>query len=73
MPARQPAAMALPASWLSRWMPMGSSECTVAQAPAASTMAMFSRMPSKASILKPHQSAHITAQVPLALSSGATL
>src|SRR5690606_18616743 len=73
MPTRLAAAMALAASWLRRWMPGSESECTVAQAPAAPTRGMFPRLPSKASILKPHQSAHIAAQVRVSASLSAIL
>src|SRR5690606_15402545 len=74
MPTRRAFAITLAASWLSRWMPSSESECTIAQPPGArSTMAMFSWMPSKASILKPHQSAHSAPQIFSRASSSASL
>ena len=42
IPARRPSASALAASWLSRWIPLGSSEWTIAQAPELWTNGMFS-------------------------------
>ena len=42
IPMRRPSASALAASWLSRWMPLASSEWTIAQAPALWTSGMFS-------------------------------
>ena len=74
MPERRALAITFAASWLRRWMPSSESECTMAQPPGArSTMAMFSWMPSKASILKPHQSAHSAPQTPSAASRSASL
>ena len=52
----------------------GESEWTMAQLFfGRSTNAMFSGMPSKASILKPHQSAHSAPQTPSAASRSASL
>ena len=47
-------------------MPDGSSECTIARAPARCTSAMFARTPSIASILKPPQSDQIDAEIAFA-------
>ena len=63
-----PGAIAFAASWFSRWMPFGVVGVDDGAALAASTSAMFSRMPSNASSLNPPQSAHMLAQMPLAAS-----
>jgi hypothetical protein len=73
MPMRRPAYIALAASWLRRWMPIALSEWMIARAPACVSRAAFSRMPSKASALKPHQSAHTDAAVPAAARRSAIL
>ena len=74
MRARRADAITLAASWFRRWMPSGESEWTMAQLFfGRSTSAMFSGMPSKASILKPHQSAHSAPQTPSAASLSASL
>ena len=73
MPARRPACLALAASWFRRWIPTALSEWMIARAPAWVSRAAFSRMPSKDSALKPHQSAHTDAAVPAAASLSAIL
>ncbi len=73
IPARRPAAIAFAASWFSRCMPLGSSEWTIAHPFASLTSAMFSLMPSYASSLNPHQSAHMLAQTLFAASRSRTL
>ena len=74
MPMRFAFAITFAASWLRRWMPSSESECTIAQLPGTrSTSAMFSWMPSKLSILKPHQSAHSAAHTPSAARRTASL
>jgi len=72
-PARLAEYIALPVSWLRRWIPDGSSLWIVARAPAASTKPMFARTVSSASILKPPQSAHIVATMPSFASRSAIL
>jgi hypothetical protein len=49
-------------------MPSALSEWTIAHPPASCTSAMFCLMPSYASSLKPHQSAHLLAQMSFATS-----
>ncbi|MNE63215.1 hypothetical protein D3C80_1585540 [compost metagenome] len=74
IPARRPADRAAAASWLRRWISSASSEWMTAQEPSgASVRAAFSSMPSRASILKPHQPVHMAAQTPSRASSGAIL
>ena len=52
-------------------MPTGESEWMIARAPACSRRAAFSRTSSKASALKPHQSAQIEEAVPADVLSAA--
>src|SRR2546430_11022917 len=73
MPARCPAYIALAASWLSRWKPAGSSECMTGRPPACWFSAAFSWIPSIASSLNPHQSAHTETDVPSLASRSAIL
>ncbi len=68
MPAALAAAIALAASWFSRWMPIGESEWIVAMPPCSVNRPAFSGMPSNASILKPHQSAQVLMAMPSATS-----
>jgi hypothetical protein len=73
IPASRPAASALAASWLSRWIPIASSEWITTRAPARWVSAALALVASSASILKPHQSAQMEADASTSASRSATL